>query len=62
MDVYRDRRSYAHQSLETLRVLKSPRDRAAFALASVLPSREFLDHHSTTRLGWLRKGQRSLLE
>lgn len=58
--VYRDRRNYAAQSFESLRVLHGLGDRVAFGRAAVFPSSEFLTAFDTTRSGWLRKGNRSL--
>jgi hypothetical protein len=58
--VYRDRRNFAAQSLESLLVLRGLRDRVAFGYAAVMPSREFLQAFDMTRIGWLARGNRSL--
>jgi hypothetical protein len=58
--VYRGRRSFAHQSLETLRVVPGLRNRVAYGYAVVWPSAPFLEAFETTRIGWLRRGERSL--
>ena len=57
--VYRDRRNFAAQSLESLLVLRGVRDRLAFGYAAVVPSREFLQSFDTTRIGWLARGLQS---
>ena len=58
--VYRDRRNFAAQSLESLLVLRGMRNRLAFGYAAAMPSREFLHAFDTTRIGWLVRGNRSL--
>jgi hypothetical protein len=58
--VYRDRRNFAHQSLETLLVVPGVRPRLAYAYAALWPCPEFLAAYGATRLGWLRRGQTSL--
>jgi len=58
--VYRDRRTFAAQSLESLLVIPGLRNRVAFGFAAVAPSREFLRATDTTRMGWLQRGNRSL--
>lgn len=60
MRVYRDRRNFAAQSLESLFVIPGLRNRIAFGYAAVVPSHEFLRFFDTTRIGWMRRGKSSL--
>jgi hypothetical protein len=60
MRVYRDRRNFSAQAIESLFAMRGLRNRIAFGYAAVAPSQEFLRAFDTTRIGWLRRGNRSL--
>jgi hypothetical protein len=60
MRVYRDRRNFAAQAVESLFAMSGLRNRLAFGYAAVVPSQEFLRSFETTRIGWLRRGNKSL--